>query len=758
MIRKAALLTLLTALLAPPGMAGAAVTARTEHAAAADPLVVEQITPGIVRDPAAPITISGTVTGTPLSSVRVQVDYLGQPFRQRSDMETFLRSDFFAGSRFFTKVQSTPLDQSGKLPFRFTMTPQELRMTQPGVYPIAIEAVDVATGQRLAVKRTFLPYVPAGQPVPKVKLALALPITDRPHRADDATFMDDDLRASVSSGRLAALLKVAQTAPADVTWFVDPAVLQDAGQASAGAYVVRKGTQSQRQNADPQAGQWLTALRTALTGKNVVAMPYADPDVTSMVHNGLEEPAVAAIQRGAALAGDLLGREVSAGTVWPADGLIDRDAADELAMSGVKSLLLSGDALPVPLPVPPGVTQDAEAQAGRSTAPDTTAGQGATTLATVADTPMTAFLSDPALGEILASDVSAPGAALLARQRFVSETAMLAFEQATAGGPSSATAASRQKSATVVVAPPSHLWNPDPAFVASLLQAAGKAPWLRTTPLTSVKPARGAAPKSDLAYGERERQAELSRAYMNGVRRLDQKSEAASTVTDPHSELFHEAILRLMSSAWRDDAKRAALFSKQVQGAIDHRLGLVSVINTPRAIAGANGQVPVSVANNLDKDVRLRVRVTSENTSRLEIDAPDGVFETEPTRVYAGRSQLVNVPVIVPVGGGEATIRIQVLTADRFDYGDPVRVVVRATGYTGIALVIVGAALGIMLAAVVMRVLRRRSRKSFPFGPSGGAGGTGGPNGSDGSGDDGAGAGAEAERTVPAERTKTPPA
>ncbi|GAB3880119.1 hypothetical protein GCM10027612_07060 [Microbispora bryophytorum subsp. camponoti] len=82
---------------------------------------------------------------------------------------------------------------------------------------------------------------------------------------------------------------------------------------------------------------------------------------------------------------------------------------------------------------------------------------------------------------------------------------------------------------------------------------------------------------------------------------------------------------------------------------------------------------------------------------------------------------------------------MQLLTDGDEKYGSAVRVVVRATGYTGIALVIVGAAVVIMLAAVVMRVLRRRSRKAFPFGP-----------------DDEEGPPGDRQGAVPAERTQSP--
>ncbi|WP_147943754.1 MULTISPECIES: hypothetical protein [Microbispora] len=752
MIRKAALLTSLTALLAfPAGMAGTAVAApppgRVVAVAPADPLVVSEITPEVVRVATDPITVAGTVSGTPGSFVRVAVRYSrGRPFASRAEMAAYLSEQGYGTTNWSTRIQATALDQSGKLPFRFTVTPAELGMPRPGVYPFEIELTDAGTGQRLGIERTFLTYAPKGEQIPKIKLAVALPIVDRPHRADDTTFMDDDLPASLASGRLAALLQTAQDTGDAVTWFVDPALLDDVRVLSSGPRNVR-GT---RKDADQAAGQWLNGLRSALTDKTVISTPYADPDMTALVHHGLDKQAAASVQRGAALASELLGREIPSTTTWPAGGKIDRDAVDELAMSGVTSVLLSGDALP-PRPEGQGATQTGQPvpPPAQQTTPD-----GAATLETVAENPLTALLADPTLSELLGGNVSAPGAAMLARQRFLAETAMIAFEQPVAlpgqtggtgqsgTGQSGTVQNSTAKAATrtVIAAPQSHLWTPDPAYVSSLLQAASGAPWLRMTPLDSIKPGRVQVPRADLTYTERDRQAELSRTYLATVRKLERKADAVATVTEQHTDVFHTAILRLSSASWRGDGKRAMTFAGQVQKAIDARIDDVSVLDTPRAVAGSNGQVPVSVANNLDKDIQIKIRVTSASKSRLAIDAPGGVYMTPTTTILAGRSQLVNVPVIVRDEGGDASISVQLLTDGDEKYGSAVRVVVRATGYTGIALVIVGAAVVIMLAAVVMRILRRRSRKAFPFDASGGEDG---PPG-------------DRQGAVPAERTQSP--
>ncbi|MCC5576871.1 hypothetical protein IMZ11_14660 [Microtetraspora sp. AC03309] len=715
MIRKAAPLILLTALLAPTGMAGTAVagtaatSAVTTKATAVDPLVIEQISSGVLRDQASPITISGVVTGTPSASVRVRIHW-GQPFRSRAEMASFATGQEYPTPSYSTKVQATPLDGAGKLRFEFTVAPRDIGMTRQGVYPLAIEVQDGVSLQSIEIERTFLTYVPPEQPVPKVKLAMAMPIVDRPHRASDDDFMDDDLRASVSTGRLASLLDLVQKSGRTVTWFVDPALLDDARRTATGEYTVKTASGGAKKAADPAARRWLDGLRAALTSRPVVATPYADPDVTALVHAGLDAPTQDAVKKGAEVAGDVLGREIPTSTTWPVGGALDRDGLDELATAGVRTVLMSGATLPPDPQI--------------ATTPD-----AATTVDTVSGS-LTALLTDPTLSAALDADTSVPGAALLARQRFLAETAMIAFEQPQPAGQAGLSQQAgatgqavqpQQQSRTVIAAPSTRLWNPDPEFVSGLIKAASSAPWLQLTTLNSVRPGKVQVPRSDLVYSDQDRAAELTRSYLGGVKKLSRQAEIAETVTAEQQKLFGDAILRLASASWRGDAKRAGGFVKQVRASIEQRVALVSVIDTPRALAGTNGQVPVSVDNSLPDSVAIKIRVTSDDRSRLGIDAPGGVYETERLDIFKNRSQLVNVPVTVHGNGGESTIAVQLLTADGKPYGKEVHVTVRATGYTGIALVIVGAALAIMLAAVVMRILRRRSGKSPPPGTPGAA-------------------------------------
>lgn len=693
MIRKTTLLAVLTATLLSPAAVAAQGTAdaRTTSANRQTPqLVVETITPDVPREPTEEIRITGSFVNTGAETVtgmRVRMHYSSQPFARRADMAAYQNGQGPqpAAWRDERYLQPSSLPPSAKAPWEFVFTPQQRGISRFGVYPIMIEVLD-ALGRQVATQRTLLVYLPQDLTVPRTRLAMVLPIIDQPRRAVDDTFVDDGLPAAITPGRrLGNLLKLAQstTSAKNLTWVVDPALLDDV-QTLSRPHSVKVGEKTEKRPADTSAAAWLTALRTALAKPPVVATPYADPDVTALAHNGVDDSTGTAIEAARQVGRETLGRDLITTVNWPVNGLIDYDALDLLATGGVDTVLLSEPNLP---PVTPPVTT-----------PDASA-----TVESV-NGPVTALIADTALSETLSADTSAPGDALLNRRRFIAETAMIGSEPVT--------------TPRTVIAAPSRRWNPDPAYLADLVKTAAGLPWLAPATLNAVKRGKGAAiDRADLVYTDQDRRRELGRPHMKGVKRVGRRADLTAAITTVQDiDVFDLALLRLSSSAWRDRAEAAAPYVAQVGAAVDGRIREVSITGgeqSPlRTLAGANGEVPISVRNGLTgrgSEVSVRLKVTSQQPKLLRIEH----YEDQMV-ILGGQNQTVRVPMTA-LASGQTTVRVQLMTGEGRRYGTPVELTVRTTGYTGIALVIVGAALVVMLAAVVMRVLRRRGgRRGTP--------------------------------------------
>ncbi|GAA0916774.1 DUF6049 family protein [Nonomuraea longicatena] len=687
MIRKATLLAVLSAaLLAPtaaatPSEAAVSTATVTANRQTID-LSVQAITPELPRRPNDVIKVSGTIRNgstTAQSGLQVRVRYseAGRPLTDRAALATFAADqDQQLPNASPTSSMTIPaLEPGATAQWQFTMTPAQLRMQTFGVYPITVELVSInATWQPLAKVHTFVTFAPLTAPkLPRNRLAVALPLLDQPHRSSDGTFLDDRLSAELKpGGRLADLAQIAKTAPKNVTWFMEPGLFDDL-QAMSSEYVVKEA----KKPANPAAAAWLGTIRESLADVPVVAVPYADPDVTALAHQGFDAGVDKAITVGGSAAGRHLGRVIPTNVNWPVGGKLDDDALDLLSVGKVGTVLLN------PANVPPAV-------------PPTTTLDGATTLDSVSG-PVTALLPDEALSQTFELDGSAGGGAVINRQRFIAETAVIAAEPG-------------QVRARNLVVAPSRRWNPDPALVSSLLKTAAKLPWLTPVPLGSMKAPKVQTPRGGLYYTEQDQREELSKKYLDPVKEIAAKADLATQITtDRKPAGFDAAVLRLTSAAWRT-SKSGRTASKQVKEKIDERLARVTMSaasrDQSRTLAGVDGQFPISVRNQLSHSVTLLVDVTANNHEFLEV-APD-----YPKRlvINPGQSGVLQVPMNVKTSG-DSTVTVRLKTESGLPYGEPVELTIRTTGYTGIALVIVGGALTVMLAAVVTRILRVRSKR-----------------------------------------------
>ncbi|WP_433514120.1 DUF6049 family protein [Nonomuraea sp. CA-143628] len=691
MIRKVSLLAVLSAALLTPMAVTTPSTAATKTPGPAAgkasrqsmDVSITSITPDVPSSLTTPIKIAGVVrndTGETMTGLSVRLLYTAQKFPDRATMtayQTDQNSATLPGQVSSSSAVLLPaLEAGASKPFEITRTPAQLGLTSFGVYPIAVDVarftVPISTPQR-----TYLTYAPpTPQKLPRNRLAIALPIIDQTHRAENDNFVDDKLGSQLTGkGRLAELAGIAATAPKDVTWFMDPALLDDVQALSR-----KHRLKGKDQAADPNATQWLNSLRTALASSPVVATPYADPDVAALAHQGLDGQTATAIAMGGQVATELLKRDVSLTTNWPVAGVLDPDALDLLNVAKVNRVLLNSTNLP---PQPP-VTFTPDA---------------VTTLDAVEGT-VTALVADAELTRTFEPDSTTPGSVFLSKQRFIAETAMVAAEPG-------------QTNPRSLVIAPSRRWDPNPKLVNTLLKTANRLPWLRLTKLDSLKPSKASVPRAALTYTDQDRKDELSAKYLGPLKKVAEKAQLTALIAEepkPHSD-FDAAVLRLASSSWRNNTRAGRAATKLVDGAVQAQMNKISITGAgpdgTRQLAGSNGQVPISVKNSIGETVALYIDVKSNNPGLLQIDnTPVKKLLTIPNDQNGGVQVGMNATT-----SGDATVSVQLTTRNGLPYGKPVKLTIRTTGYTGIALVIVGAALTVMLAAVVTRVLRRRSQR-----------------------------------------------
>ncbi len=662
-----------TILLAAALGAGAGLSGGTAGAATTPPgqaplaLVTLTAIDPVAGVPGRPLTVRGTVAvlgSRPLASVRLQLRIGADPVSSRTELaQLATATDRPPGDVADTATLPAPgtLQPGADAAFELTVAAPDLGRT--GVYPMAVEVIadDPGTGARTRVgaSRTFLPWDMSG--VRPTRLAVLWPVLAAPSR--DATGAPiGTLLADQVAARLDPV--VAAGEGSRLTWLLDGDLLESASASP-----------------DPAVGAWLHRLGDAAAAGQVLALPYADPDLVATVRAGLASDVVTALGLGpadvTAVLGPALAAPGSVGPVsWPADGTADTATLTTLA--GARS--------------GPVVLSDAFTATVRDVTAFTPSGVGP-----LARTGLTAAVSDSVLSALLATSPQSQGGAVTARQRMLSELAVVGAEL-----PS-------QPRALVMVPP--RRWTPDADYVRGLLQAMGSVPWVQLTTLgdltatAATGPARQ-VPTYPAAIRARELDAQQLALVKDGHRRLDALTAVLSR-TQPYVDTYTRALLRSESTAWRTDRAAGHAYAGAVVRHLDTLTRSVHIVGSgPVTLAARSGKIPVTIVNDLDQEVTVRLGAQPFPPVRLSVTPP------EPVTLQPHSQTTVDLSAQA-TANGSAQLVVRLLTLDGQDFGPASSFPVEITGYGAVAKWLVGGALALLAVALAVRVVRavRRGRR-----------------------------------------------
>ena len=669
------------------------------HAVADAPVgvVIDRLTPVVPTD-GEDLRIVGRVvnnTSDVMSDVTIRLRTSSQPFTARSQI-TQLRTAGLSPeggepTDAVLDATRTPIAEDipprGQAAFTVRIPFADLPLTDNGVYALAVEVVGARQGgqvvsaqQRQGIVRTFLPWFP--DPVEPVKLVWLWPLVDWPAREANGVFLTDQTPRAVSEdGRLTTLVEAGSLQPRSVNWIADPALLQ-AVQDMTDGYQVQRGGQVVVGDRGAQARTWLTSLTAALdaakapatTNPTLRVLPYADVDAAALNRAGMSTDVVRAITQATPVASSVVGQPVIGGLYWAPFGRLDQETTDLLASAGVRTVIVSGRALRA---------QDSYA--------------GSNTGRAVVNTSfgaIQAVLREPRMSELLTAPQITRGEAILVRQEFLAESAVLA-----------ATIPVDAPSRAIVVGPDDIRWSPNPAVVNALLRATVSAPWLTPSTLTDlldgpINPLR--RDRGD--YGNKARAAELPGSYLANVQAANRELATFTNVLDNPigiSDAFASALLRAESSAWRSEPQVGEQLLSSVRTQLTEQVDQVSVLSEGTVtFSGESGRVPVTIENSLDRTVTVGVALRASPSIRLE-SAPLTDITVEP-----GRKVSVDIEARV-VGGNTLPVRVQLLTPDGTDFGNPARIDVASTAYARAAAWVVAIAFVAIVVFVVVGVARR---------------------------------------------------
>lgn len=639
------------------------------------------VDPAVLRPDSTTLTLTGTVVNNgdqPLENVQALPRYSKDSLESRADIRRVATdNDLRWGKRYDEPydVVADVLQPGESAEFELEIAVDSMGLTDPGVY---VAGVDIrgkpVDGERflLDTSRTVFPWLPDDDPLPTVPVALLWPVTARPSLLPSGVFLDESLAGQVAQGGpLDAMVDAVNESPrpVPVTWFVDPDVLTSVD-AMAGGYEVRADEDVAVGVGAEAAAEWRSAFDSTTRDADMMFFPYARPDVDALTADDPEFAAQLAEQSAAAstaATGSIAG-QARTDVAWPDGRTVTGEALSVLADSGARQVVLPTSAV------------------------DNT---GTRTQVTVdaGDDTFDAVLTDPGLDSAISDALAAtdPAAAALdLQQRWLAETAMVAIE-----------AVGDEQVRPLVAAPPQR-WSPDSATAAAVVRIWTSAPWVAPTTLDEL-PEPTEREAVDLAPDDPAEALPASNVAATATL-AGAASHYTTLLADPGSlgEALGGAALRSASTGWRDDPAAGVAYTSTVTTELTSRMSQVSVV-LPESVtlASSQGDFPLTVTNDLDEAVTVRLDVRSTNVDRLRIK------DVQPQRVEPGEKATILVTAEAATNG-KVPIDVQLVAGDGAPIGPPHRTVVNATGWGTIGWLVVGGAIALFGLALVRRVIRGR--------------------------------------------------
>ncbi|MFC5214080.1 DUF6049 family protein [Streptomyces coerulescens] len=665
-------------------------------------VAVDSLTPTVPGEDDT-VTVSGTVTNKGKQPVTdAQVDLrLGGLLNTRSDVDTVVgRTDYQQGLD-GSPVGGKYVKEFAKLTpgvsqnFSISVPVDKLDLGGDGVYQFSVslsgETAARPWNQVLGIERTFLPWQPDGADT-KTKTTVLWPLISTSHmtaqtgsdESQTPVFRDDDLAKEISpGGRLQQMVSLGKEL--DVTWVIDPDLLASVDAMTESYRVQGDGDTTTAGTHQGVANQWLSELQEAVQDKEVVALPFADPDLASLAHNGTNVTgSLSHLKEATDVAADtvesVLHVEPTTDFAWPVNGAVDPSIVKVATSAGADKVIARSDSLIETGGLP--YTPSAARPIGGGT---------------------TAVVADARMSTVFQGNLTRASSSTLAVQRFLAQSLALNLQS--------------DKQRSIVFAPQRMPTASQAQAMAAAVTALQGGSWSQSQELTAAataKPDSGATTKVPPAsrYPSSLRKQELPRAAFEQIATTQNKLDNFKVILSDPSRVvtpFGRAMNREMSTSWRGRSAEAADSRNAIEAYINSLADQVTLIEKSEIkLSGRSATIPVTVQNNLVQGVEhLVLRLTSTSPRRLEIGSD--AYDEQDVSVSGGHSQTVKFTTSAQANG-QARVIAQLYTEDGQAYGLPVTFEVKVTEFTAtVMLVIGGGFLLLVLAGFRMYTQRKRA-------------------------------------------------
>ncbi|MEU8590558.1 DUF6049 family protein [Streptomyces sp. NPDC048664] len=649
------------------------------------------------------LTVSGTVTNNGKQAVtgaHVGLRVSPTPMSSRSAIDRAAQRTGYQPGTDGTELGGKYVEEFDKLAagasqtFSISVPVKDLDLGDDGVYQLGVSLSGQTAAQPypqvLGIQRTFLPWQPDDAST-KTKTTYLWPLISRvhmtaetlPNQQQTPVFQSDDLAKEIApGGRLSQLLSLGKNL--DVTWVIDPDLLASVDSMASGYSVKGDGDSVTTGKNQAVAKQWLGELEKAVQNKEVVALPFGDPDLASLAHNGKNVTGSLghlkdATDVASSTVETILHVKPDTDFAWPVNGAIDPSIVKVATSAGADKVIARSDSL-----------RDDRLSYNPTAARPIGSGT-------------TAMVADDGLSTAFQDDMTSASRSTLAVQEFLAQSLMVDLQEP-------------GKERSIVVAPQR---MPSASQAASMAEALTELQGSHWSQPGDLSDAAKAAPDPDAAtsvpstsrYPSSLRREELPQSAFQQIEDTQDKLDGFKVILNERARVvtpFGRAIDRAMSTSWRGHPNGAAAFRQGVTsylGLLTSQVHLIKKSETK--LSGRSATIPVTVQNNLMQGVdHLVLRLTSQQPTRLKVG--NGPYYEQPITVSGGHSQSVKFTTTANANG-RASVVAQLFTEDGQPYGTPVTFDVNVTQITPtVMLVIAGGVLLLVLAGFRMYTQRKR--------------------------------------------------
>jgi hypothetical protein len=663
-------------------------------------LKLTKITPSAV-DPASDLVVTGTAhnSGSQLiKDVEIALRLRTQRLENRAAISTWLKdgevSSYDSTLSAPATFKAMPAGSTKKFTIRVAAGQTGLSGDGSAFGPRAIALVAKDGNSQLGVLRSTIVWAPT-EVMPRTRLSLLVPITST-QASNEAGQPSTALATSLTTdGHLKRVLDA--TGDPAISWAVDPAVLaatdrmSDKGITAGGKSDSSGATPSDSASSSPDASAsgssdqaktaaatWLAQFRSGQNGREVFGLPFADPDLSSLM--SVKETR-SLLQHsdtlGKQVTNEVLGSPLDTTVAWPGDGRVNSAGITALRRTGLSAVLLPSSSQ-VPSP-----------------AVDYTP-SGHSVVKSKSKRTLTGLLYDEDLSGLFTGGGSIATGTVDA-QTLLAELAAISLE--------------RPDDTRRVLAVAPRTWNPSPAATSAMMTALHDAPWVSMVGISSLRKAES-PPRAGLSFPAPAANSLLPVGQMTGALAASRNLDVfAPVLKDPDTVLqpLREQIASLLSVAWRNNRTQMSSQRQAVATNVSKLTTGVQLLSGGSYFTTARSpQIPLTVNNETDYPVHVIVRLRPQSA---QLRILKQIVQDVPAHS--------RTPVLVPtrsIANGDVVVEGKLLSSTNLALGPSIDFSVRMRpNWESRGMVGAVSVLGLLLVVGLLRSFRRRRRPRVPL-------------------------------------------